>query len=440
MKVTVIGTGYVGLVTATCLSDTGNQVVAMDVDEEKVRRLKEGHCPIYEPALPQLMGENARAGRLRFTTDLADAVHHGEVIFIAVGTPPAPGGAADLSMVMEVAEGIGKHADRPKVVAIKSTVPVGTGERVEKAIRARTSHPVHVVSNPEFLKEGTAVEDFLRPDRVVIGAEDRAAGELVKELYLPFVRNLRPIFLMRRAASELTKYAANCYLATRISFINEIAQVCDALGIDVNEVRAGIGADQRIGHHFMYPGVGYGGSCFPKDIQAMVHMTAGLNIREDLFGVVHRLNLDQRRHLVEKIRRRLGTDMKGKNLAIWGIAFKPKTDDIREAPALSVIEQLLEARAGVVASDPQALERLHDEFGDRIAYEKDYYKAVEGADALVILTEWNEYRSPDFDQMKRLLKNPLIFDGRNLYEPDAMRSRGFEYHSVGRPTVRPGGA
>lgn len=438
MRVTVVGSGYVGLVTGACLADTGNHVVGLDIDAAKVARLQEGHCPIYEPGLPALLRENLDAGRLRFTTDAADAVTHGEVIFIAVGTPPTDGGAADLTMVLEAARSIAKHANGPKVVAIKSTVPVGTGAIVEREIAENTPHLIPVVSNPEFLKEGSAVDDFFRPDRVVIGAEEAAAGELIRELHLPFVRNRRPILLMSRAASELTKYAANCYLAMRISFINEIAQLCDAVGVDVNEVRAGIGADQRIGYHFMYPGVGYGGSCFPKDIQAMAHIAEREKIRNDLFSVVHRMNEDQRRHLVDKLFGRLGTNLSGKTVAVWGVAFKPKTDDIREAPAVTIIERLLKAGAAVVASDPQALDHLRGQFGDRVRYEQDEYTALQGADALVICTEWNAYRSPDFDELKSRMKQAVIFDGRNLYEPEVVRRRGVEYHSIGRPPVAPG--
>lgn len=435
MRVTVVGTGYVGLVTGACLADTGNHVVGLDIDAAKVARLAEGRCPIYEPGLPALLRENLDAGRLRFTTDVADAIGYGEVIFIAVGTPASDNGAADLSMVLEAARSVARHANGPKVVAIKSTVPVGTGAIVEKEIAAGTEHRIPVVSNPEFLKEGSAVDDFFRPDRVVIGAEDSAAGKLIEELHLPFVRNRRPILQMSRAAAELTKYAANCYLAMRISFINEIAQLCDALGVDVNEVRAGIGADQRIGYHFMYPGVGYGGSCFPKDIQAMAHIAAREKIRDDLFSVVHRMNEDQRRHLVDKVLGRLGQSLKGRTIAVWGVSFKPKTDDIREAPAVTIIERLLAAGATVVASDPQALDNLRGQFGERVRYEHDEYAAIQGADALVICTEWNAYRSPDFDEMRSRMKQPLIFDGRNLYELDVIRRRGFEYYSIGRPTV-----
>ncbi len=438
MRLTIVGTGYVGLVTGTCLSDTGNDVVGYDLSTAKIDALRGGECPIFEPGLIELLRANTRAGRLRFTTDPVEAFRHAEVIFIAVGTPPDEQGRPDLTAVRGVADDIAKHITEPKIVVIKSTVPVGTGDEVEKRINAAGKHRVRVVNNPEFLKEGTAVEDFQRPDRVVIGAEDPAAAAVIRELHEPFVRNQRPIYVMRRAAAEMTKYAANAYLAMRISFINQVANICDSLGIDVNEVRSGIGSDARIGFQFLYPGPGYGGSCFPKDVQALVHVARQAGVTADLLDSVHQVNQRQRRVLFSKLVARFGEDLSGKTIAIWGVAFKPKTDDIREAPAVVLIEQLLEAKATVRAHDPQALENLKASFGDRLTYCTKNYDALDGADALVIVTEWNEFRSPSFEEMHKRLKQPIIFDGRNLYTLEAMRGRGFEYHSIGRPTLMPG--
>lgn len=447
MRIGVIGSGYVGLVTGACLAGSGNHVVSVDNDERKVKSLAEGLCPIFEPGLQELMRENLRAGRLRFTASMAEGLQGAKVAFIAVGTPPRADGSADLSAIDAVAAEIGKALSGPLVAVTKSTVPVGTGSRVEKIIAPLAKHPVHVVSNPEFLKEGSALEDFLRPDRVVIGANDADAGKLVAELYKPFVRNNKPIVHMSRVAAEMTKYAANAYLATRISFINEVSELCEKFDVDITEVRTGIGYDSRIGFHFLYPGVGYGGSCFPKDVQALANTAKAAGVDCGILDAVHRRNQAQRERLFQRIVTRLG-GLQGKRLAVWGLAFKPKTDDIREAPAITIIEKALQAGATVAAHDPHALENAKQAFNDpkspaaafagRIAYHTDAYDALAGADALAIMTEWSEFRSPDFDRMRAALKQPIIFDGRNLYDAETARRYNFEYHSVGRPVVRPG--
>lgn len=436
MRLTVIGSGYVGLVTGACLADTGNQVVGLDVDAEKVKKLSAGRCPIFEPGLEELIGRNIGMGRLRFTTDAAEAIAHGRVLFIAIGTPPLPDGRPDLSHIERAADTIAELAAEPKVVVIKSTVPVGTGAKIEQRIAAKCGHTVRLVSNPEFLKEGTAVDDFQRPDRVVIGAEDPDAAEIIRELHLPFVRNQAPILVCRRAAGELIKYAANAALAMRISFINAIACLCDRYGIDVEDVRAGLMTDARIGRRFLYPGPGYGGSCFPKDVQALAHTFREAGLDPSLFDAVHEINVRQQRLLFDKIVARFGMPLAGKRIAIWGVAFKPQTDDIREAPALTLIDLLLEAGVEVHAHDPAALPNLRARCGDRVHCHEDPYDAIGGADALVVVTEWNEFRSPDFDVMLARLRQPIIFDGRNLYAPQTMRRHGFECHYIGRPTVR----
>jgi UDPglucose 6-dehydrogenase len=436
MKITIVGTGYVGLVTGVCLADTGNHVVGLDVDAEKVARLSRGECPIFEPGLTDLLQANLQAGRFRLTTNLKEAVEHAEVIFIAIGTPPRADGSADLSMIEKAVQEIAKNINKPTILVMKSTVPVGTGARIEKLIAPHAKHKIDVVSNPEFLKEGSAVDDFLRPDRVVIGTDSADAATIMKELYSPYVRNQHPILVVRRAAAEMVKYAANCYLAMRISYINQIANLCETLGIDVDEVRAGIGHDARIGSHFMYPGAGYGGSCFPKDVQALWHVAKQVGIEADLLRAVHEVNEKQKGLLVERIRTHFGDKLEGRTFALWGIAFKPKTDDIREAPALRIIEGLLARGAKVHASDPKALGHLKAEFGDKVRYFADGYEAAKGADALVICTELNEYRSADFDRIKSLLKQPVIFDGRNLYSTEQMKRRGMIYYSIGRPVVK----
>jgi UDPglucose 6-dehydrogenase len=437
MQIAVIGSGYVGLVTATCLADSGNHVVAVDTDAAKIEALRAGHCPFFEPGLEELVRKNVNAGRLRFATDVASSVAGVRMVFLAVGTPPRPDGSADLSAIESAAIAVARGLTGPTIVVTKSTVPVGTGARLEAVLAGHTAYRCPVVSNPEFLKEGSALADFLRPDRVVIGAEDSAAGDEVAELHEPFVRNNKPILRMSRAAAELTKYAANAYLAARISFINEIAEICECLHVDINEVRRGVGADQRIGQHFLYPGLGYGGSCFPKDVQALASFGRAAGADCQLLESVHRRNLAQRTNLVRHVLQRLGPELTGKRLAVWGIAFKPETDDVREAPALAVIAALLDAGATVAAHDPRALESAQRVFGERVSYHADPYEALPGADALLILTEWMEFRSPDFPRIRSLLKQPLIFDGRNLYAPATVQRYNFEYYSVGRPPVIP---
>jgi UDPglucose 6-dehydrogenase len=437
MRICVVGSGYVGLVTASCLADSGNHVTAVDIDAEKVARLSRGECPIFERGLEELIRTNLKSGRLLFTTSLKEGVQGARVIFITVGTPGRPDGTADPAPVERVAGEIAAAMAGPVVLVTKSTVPVGTGERIEQIVASRTSHPFHVVSNPEFLKEGTAVDDFLRPDRVVIGAEEREAGEIVAELYRPFVRKSQPILFMSRRAAELTKYAANAYLATRISFINEIADICGRLGVDVDEVRRGMGLDSRIGLHFLYPGVGYGGSCFPKDVRALACTARQCGAGCGLLEAVDERNRAQRENLARAIIERLGPALSGRKLAIWGLAFKPNTDDVREAPAITIIERLLEAGAEVAVHDPQALQTARGALGPRVSYCPDAYEALSGADALVTCTEWMEYRNPDFDEIRRRLRQPLVFDGRNIFDPAMMRRYNFEYYSVGRPPLRP---
>jgi UDPglucose 6-dehydrogenase len=437
MRICVVGSGYVGLVTAACLAESGNHVAAVDNDPRKIAALERGACPFFEPGLAELVSANAAAGRLRFTTDVAAAVPGVHVVFLAVGTPPREDGSANLAFIEAAAADVARALTGPCVVVDKSTVPVGTGDRIEKLIAQHTAHRCPVVSNPEFLKEGTALNDFFRPDRVVIGAEDQAAGDVIQELHEPFVRNSKPIMRMSRTAAELTKYAANAYLATRISFINEIAEVCEKLGVDVNEVRRGMGSDARIGHHFLYPGLGYGGSCFPKDVQALASFGRAAGADCTLLESVHQRNVAQRDNMVATVRRRLGDDLAGVRLAVWGLAFKPETDDVREAPALTVVAALAAAGARVAVYDPKALDSAREVLGDSIEYCTDPYAALPDAAALLIMTEWMEFRSPDFDRLRGALQQPLVFDGRNLYGPETMRKHGFEYHSIGRPPVIP---
>lgn len=437
MRLCVIGSGYVGLVTGACLADSGNHVVAVDNDPDKIRRLAEGDPIIFEPGLEELVKSNLETGRLRFTTDAREGVARSQVVFLAVGTPPRDDGSADLSNIESAAVETGQALSGFTVVVVKSTVPVGACDHLEKLIQRHAAHPFQVVSNPEFLKEGSAVDDFLRPDRVIIGTEDVEAGEIVASLYTPFVRNNKPIMVMSRRASEMSKYASNAYLATRISFINEMAEICERMGVDIDEVRRGIGSDARIGHHFLYPGVGYGGSCFPKDVQALASFGRQAGASCEILEAVHRRNHAQRTQMVRKIIERLGPDLGGRKVAVWGLAFKPKTDDIREAPAITIVEELLKAGATVAVHDPRALDNTREMFGSRISYHGDAYEALRGADALVIVTEWMEYRSPDFEQVRAELKQPLIFDGRNIYDPKIVARYNFEYCCVGRPLLRP---
>jgi len=435
MKVTVIGTGYVGLVAGACFAETGNDVSCADIDEGKVARLNGGEIPIYEPGLEPLVESNLKAGRLRFTTDVEESVRASDIIFIAVGTPPDEDGSADLQHVLAVAKTIGQSMNGETIVITKSTVPVGTAAKVRAAIEAETDIPVHVCSNPEFLKEGAAVEDFMKPDRVVLGVDSEFAGKVLTELYSPFVRSGNSILLMDISAAEITKYAANAMLATRISFMNSIAQLCEAAGADVDMVRKGIGSDERIGMAFLYPGVGYGGSCFPKDVKALIRTMREMGTDASILEAVEAVNEDQKQVVLHGVIRRFGEDLSGRTFGVWGLAFKPNTDDMREAPSLVTIPALLSRGAKVVAHDPVAMEEAHRHFGDNITYAESNYAALEGADALLIHTEWLPYRRPDFQRMKDLLKSPIIFDGRNLFRPEKMEELGFEHYSVGRRSV-----
>ncbi len=438
MKVCVVGTGYVGLVAGTCFAESGNDVIGVDVDERKLALLREGTSPIYEPGLEELLRRNQQEGRLSFTNDLAAAVRQSLFCFIAVGTPERADGSADLSAVLGVATEIGRAMNDYCVIVNKSTVPVGTADRVRQVVAAVTNRPFDVVSNPEFLKEGAAIEDFMKPDRVVIGSDSERAIELMKELYSPFVRTENPIFVMDNRSAEMTKYAANALLATRISFMNEVANLCERVGADVNLVRRGVGSDRRIGQHFLFPGIGYGGSCFPKDVQAMIHTAEEYGLDSAMLRAVDAVNDRQKHVLVHKVKARYGESLAGRAFAVWGLSFKPRTDDMREAPARTVVEGLLKAGAAVRVHDPGALEEAQRYFGDRVSYHRSNYDALGGADALLILTEWNEFRRPDFARMKRLLRQPVIFDGRNLYEPAEMSDLGFIYNSIGRTMVGEG--
>ncbi len=432
MKVAVIGTGYVGLVVGACLAETGNDVICADVSEEKISQLRAGTIPIYEPGLKPLVLRNLEQQRLRFTTDVGLAVEASDVVFIAVGTPPDEDGSADLQHVLEVAGTIGDHMNGPKVVIAKSTVPVGTAERVRSAIAERTRERFHVCSNPEFLKEGAAVDDFMKPDRLVVGVDSPEAAEVVEELYAPFVRTGNPLLFMDIPSAEMTKYAANAMLATRISFMNQIAELCDQVGADVMLVRKGIGSDSRIGSAFLFPGPGYGGSCFPKDVKALVRAGEDHGVSLGVLQAVEAANARQKRRLFEKLRAALDGDMRGRTIAVWGLAFKAETDDMRESPAVDLIEALLEAGAAVRAHDPQATASARALFGERIDYARHAYDSLAGADALVIVTEWLEFRNPDFGRIKAALRQPLIVDGRNLYDPAKMAALGFTYLGIGR--------
>lgn len=431
MRVAIIGSGYVGLVAGACLAETGNDVVCADVDEGKIAALKANRIPIYEPGLEALVTRNQAEGRLGFTTDVGQAVEHGQVVFIAVGTPPGEDGSADLRHVLGVARTIGRHMNEHKVVVTKSTVPVGTAEEVRAAIRAETGAPFSVASNPEFLKEGAAIDDFMKPDRVVVGVDTELARELLTELYQPFVRTGNPILMMDIPSAEVTKYAANGMLATRLSFMNQIAELCQRVGADVGMVRKGIGTDRRIGPAFLFPGPGYGGSCFPKDVKALVRTAQEIGMPADLWEAVEAVNERQKQVMLGKLQRLLG-DLRGRRVAVWGLAFKPETDDMREAPAIPLVEGILAAGGTVSAHDPKAAEVARGIFGDRIDYARDPYEAVEGADALAIVTEWLVYRNPDFERIRGALREPVVVDGRNLFDPGKMARLGFRYASIGR--------
>jgi UDPglucose 6-dehydrogenase len=435
MQVAVIGTGYVGLVVGAGLSETGRDVVCVDIDEVKIERLRQSIIPIYEPGLEPLVKRNLSAGRLRFSTDVAGAVRDADVIFIAVGTPPDEDGSADLQHVLSVAATIGENMNSEKVVITKSTVPVGTAARVKAEIEKRAKFPVHVCSNPEFLKEGAAVDDFMKPDRVVVGVETDYAKQVLTELYEPFVRTGKPIIFMDVASAEITKYAANAMLAARISFMNMIARLCSEVGADIDLVRKGIGTDARIGSAFLFAGTGYGGSCFPKDVKALIQTLRSYDVDARMLQAVEDINEGQKKLPLEFLDERFGTDLSGRIVAIWGLSFKPETDDMREAPALTVLEGLLERGAQVRVNDPEAMTTARTHFGDRVEYCDSNYDAIDGADVLLILTEWQPYRRPDFERMRALMRTPVIFDGRNLFDRARIGQAGFDYYSVGRPVV-----
>ena len=431
MNIAMLGTGYVGLVAGSCFAETGNDVVCVDIDEAKIEQLRQGRVPFYELGLEELIQRNTREGRLAFSTDLAEAVRRAEAIFIAVGTPQVSAGGADLNQVFAVAEDIARAMNGGKIVVTKSTVPVGTAARVKEIIEAGTEHPVAVVSNPEFLKEGTAVEDFMKPDRVVLGGEDAGSLKRLKNLYEPLVHRGNPIIVTDSRSAEMSKYASNAILATKISFINETARLCEKEGADIEQVRRIMGLDHRIGPHFIFPGIGFGGSCLPKDIRAMIAM-GGDELEMPLLEAVDRVNETQKGLLLDKVEQHFGEALAGCTLAVWGLSFKARTDDMREAPAIRVIDGLLQAGARVRAFDPEATKEARQRYGDRIEYGVNNYEVAAGADAVLILTEWNEFRSPDFARLKELLHQPVVFDGRNLYDPAVMRQHGFIYYSIGR--------
>ncbi len=435
MKIAVVGTGYVGLVTGTCLSETGNMVTCVDINEDKVTQLRNGQVPIYEPGLDVLLHRNTEQGRLRFTTNLAEAVADAQLIFLALPTPPGGDGAADLSYVLGAAKDIASIITDYKVVITKSTVPVGTADKVKAIFTQHTSVDVDVVSNPEFLREGVAVDDFMKPDRVVVGTTSERAQKLMSELYGPYVRQGNPIIFMDERSSELTKYAANSFLATKITFMNEIANVCELVGADVDAVRRGIGADDRIGKRFLFPGIGYGGSCFPKDVQALAKSADEIGYDFKLLNSVMEVNEIQKKVLFEKVKNYFDGNLAGKKFALWGLAFKPGTDDIREAPALYIIEELLKAGAQVVAFDPEAMPNVKRLLGDTISFSENAYDALNDADALLIATEWSVFRNPDFEVLAQKLKNKIVFDGRNLYDLQKMIDLGFYYNSIGRKLI-----
>ena len=436
MRLALVGTGYVGLVSGACLAEFGNDVACVDIDPARVDALRAGHVPFFEPHLADLVARNHKAGRLRFTTDVADAVPGARAVFLAVGTPPGAEGAADVSQVLGAAREVAEAATGALLLVIKSTVPVGTGDRVQEVARAASAQDIEVVSNPEFLKEGNAVNDFLKPDRVIVGTDSPAARELMTDLYAPYMRTGDRLLFMDRRSAEVTKYAANGLLATKISFMNEVARLCERVGADVSSVRVGVGSDPRIGSKFLFPGVGFGGSCFPKDVVALCHTARKQGMSLEILEAVDRVNSAQKRVLVDKVVDRFGEDLTGRRLAVWGLAFKPGTDDMREAPSLTVIEGLLARGAEVTAHDPVAMETARDLLGDRIRYAADPYAACDGADALVVVTEWNIYRNPDLERVRDLLRQPVVFDGRNLYRPERLAALGFDHYSIGRVPTR----
>jgi UDPglucose 6-dehydrogenase len=432
MKIAVVGSGYVGLVAGACFAENGNEVICIDRDPVKIRLLRRGKIPIYEPGLEEMVRRNRAERRLTFTTALPLGVRKSEIVFIAVGTPTGEDGSADLQHVLDVARDVARSMNGYRVIVNKSTVPVGTAARVREIVRRETTHPFSVVSNPEFLKQGAAIDDFMKPDRVVVGAEDPRATELMRELYAPFTRTGAPIMMMDCASAELCKYAANAMLATRISFMNEISNVCEIVGANVDQVRHAVAADKRIGSSFLFPGVGYGGSCFPKDVKAMLRFAADREYDFKILKSVEAVNEQQKLRLLLRMRKHFGS-LKGKRIAVWGLAFKPKTDDMREAPSVPLINGLLKDGASVQAYDPEAMKVARGIFGSKVSYADSSYGALTGADCLVIVTEWNEFREPDYGRMKKLMRSPVIFDGRNVYSPDTIRAQGFTYFSMGRP-------
>jgi UDPglucose 6-dehydrogenase len=436
MKIAVVGTGYVGLVTGTCFAETGNDVTCIDIDERKVNKLKNGEITIYEPGLEKLFLRNLKENRLHFTINLAEGIREAAVIFLALPTPPGEDGSADLKYILGVANDLGKMLTGYKVIVDKSTVPVGTAEKVRAAIASNYKGEFDVVSNPEFLREGVAVDDFMKPDRVVIGTTSEKARKVMGDMYAPFVRQGNPVIYMDERSAELTKYAANSFLATKISFMNEVARLCEKLGADVDMVRRGIGSDERIGKRFLFPGIGYGGSCFPKDVQALVRSSVEVNYDFEILNAVMKVNERQKLHLLPAIRNYFNNNLKGKRFALWGLSFKPNTDDIREAPALDMIDALTEAGATVCAFDPEGMANTKEQIGDKIDYADNQYEALKGADALIIATEWNEFRTPDFAKIAGTLKSKAIFDGRNLFDLAVMKEAGFYYQSVGRAIVK----
>ena len=435
MKITVVGTGYVGLVTGTCFSETGNKVTCVDIDKSKVDKLSNGQITIYEPGLEKIFLSNIKEGRLTFTTELEAAIEGAEIIFLALPTPPGADGSADLKYVLGVADHLGKILKDYKVIVNKSTVPVGTADKVSAAIAKNYKGAYDVVSNPEFLREGVAVDDFMKPDRVVVGTRSERAKKLMSDLYAPFVRQGNPVIFMDERSSELTKYAANSFLATKISFMNEVAQLCERMGADVDMVRRGIGSDDRIGKRFLFPGIGYGGSCFPKDVQALIMSSDEVKYDFEILKAVEKVNANQKLHLVDKIKAHFKGDLKGKHIALWGLAFKPNTDDIREAPALSIIDALTTMGATIAAYDPEAMPNVKAQIGEKIKYATNQYEALNGADFLIIATEWSEFRTPDFERIEKEIKNKIIFDGRNLFEVSKMKELGYHYESIGRASA-----
>jgi UDPglucose 6-dehydrogenase len=431
MKIAMLGTGYVGLVTGTCLADSGNNVICIDIDASKVERLRAGEIPIYEPGLEDMVRRNSKSGRLFFTTSVAEAVPGADCIFIAVGTPQGEDGSADLTSVFKAAESLAPHLDHDAIVVIKSTVPVGTNRAVKRRLEELTGREIHVASNPEFLKEGCAIDDFIKPDRVVVGVTSPQVAEVLKELYQPFLRTENPFLVMGLESAEMTKYVANCMLATKISFINEMANLCELVGADINEDRRGIGHDQRIGFSFLFPGVGYGGSCFPKDVRALQSVGRSFGFETAILAAVDHVNDRQKSVLFRKLKDHFGGQLRGRKIAIWGLAFKPRTDDIREAPSLELIRALLDAGAEVHVHDPVAMDNVRTVFKESVTYHDHQYDTLEGAEALVIVTEWNQYRNPDFDYILHKMKQPVVFDGRNIFDVKRMQQLGFQYSGIG---------